>query len=86
MGEESGAIVVMDCRNGDILCMVSAPSFDANRFVKGLSGPEYKALAEYERKPLLDKAMTGTFPPGSTFKPTVALAALTAGVDPEQRH
>jgi penicillin-binding protein 2 len=85
MGEESGAIVVMDCRNGDILCMVSAPSFDANRFVKGLSGPEYKALAEYERKPLLDKAMTGTFPPGSTFKPTVALAALTAGIDPEQR-
>jgi penicillin-binding protein 2 len=85
MGEESGAIVVMDCRSGDILCMVSAPSFDANRFVKGLSGPEYKALAEYERKPLLDKAMTGTFPPGSTFKPTVALAALTAGVDPEQR-
>jgi penicillin-binding protein 2 len=85
MGEESGAIVVMDCRNGDILCMVSAPSFDANRFVKGLSGPEYKALAEYERKPLLDKAMTGTYPPGSTFKPTVSLAALTAGIDPEIR-
>ncbi|WP_421737394.1 penicillin-binding protein 2 [Caulobacter sp.] len=85
MGEESGAIVVMDCRNGDLLCMVSTPSFDANRFVRGLSGPEYKALAEYERKPLLDKAMTGTFPPGSTFKPTVALAALTAGVDPEVR-
>jgi len=85
MGEESGAIVVMDVRNGDLLCMVSAPSFDANRFVKGLSGPEYKALSEYERKPLLDKAMTGTYPPGSTFKPTVALAALTAGVDPEQR-
>jgi len=85
MGEESGAIVVMDVRSGDLLCMVSAPSFDANRFVKGLSGPEYKALAEYERKPLLDKAMTGTYPPGSTFKPTVALAALTAGVDPEVR-
>ncbi|WP_425995761.1 penicillin-binding protein 2 [Caulobacter sp. DWR1-3-2b1] len=85
MGEESGAIVLMDCRNGDILCMVSAPSFDANRFVKGLSGPEYKALSEYERKPLLDKSMTGTFPPGSTFKPTVGLAALTAGIDPEVR-
>ena len=85
MGEESGAIVVMDVRNGDLLCMVSAPSFDANRFVRGLSGPEYKALAEYERKPLLDKAMTGTYPPGSTFKPTVALSALRAGVDPEIR-
>jgi penicillin-binding protein 2 len=85
MGDESGAIVVMDVRNGDLLCMASAPSFDANRFVRGLSGPEYRALALYERKPLLDKAMTGTYPPGSTFKPTVALAALTAGVDPEVR-
>ncbi|MBO9558032.1 MAG: penicillin-binding protein 2, partial [Caulobacter sp.] len=85
MGDESGAIVVMDIRTGDLLAMVSAPSFDANRFVKGLSGPEYKALAEYERKPLLDKALTGNFPPGSTFKPTVGLAALTAGVDPEAR-
>ncbi|KRB49583.1 penicillin-binding protein 2 [Phenylobacterium sp. Root700] len=85
MGDESGAIVMMDCRTGDLLCMASSPSFDANRFVKGLSGPEYRALAGYERKPLLDKAMTGTYPPGSTFKPTVALAALTAGVDPEMR-
>ncbi len=85
MGDESGAIVMMDCRTGDLLCMASSPSFDANRFVKGLSGPEYRALAGYERKPLLDKAMTGTYPPGSTFKPTVALAALTAGIDPEMR-
>lgn len=85
MGEESGAIVVMDCRTGDLLCMASAPSFDANRFVRGLSGPEYRALANYERKPLLDKVMSGTYPPGSTFKPTVALAALSAGIDPEQR-
>jgi penicillin-binding protein 2 len=83
MGEESGAIVVMDCRNGDLLCMTSTPSFDANRFVKGLSGPEYRALAQYERKPLLDKVMSGTYPPGSTFKPMVALAALNAGVDPK---
>ena len=85
MGEESGAIVVMDIRNGDLLAMVSAPSFDANRFVKGLSGAEYRALSEYERKPLLDKAMTGTYPPGSTFKPTVGLAALAAGIDPNIR-
>ncbi len=84
MGEESGAIVMMDCRTGDVLCMVSAPSFDANRFVRGLTGPEYRALAEYERRPLLDKAMTGLYPAGSTFKPTVALAALSAGVDPTQ--
>jgi penicillin-binding protein 2 len=85
MGDESGAIVMMDCRNGDLLCMVSSPSFDANRFVRGLSGAEYKALATYERRPLLDKAMTGTYPPGSTFKPTVGLAALSAGIDPSVR-
>ncbi len=85
MGEESGAIVLMDCRNGDLLCMASTPSFDANRFVKGLSGPEYRALAGYERKPLLDKVMAGTYPPGSTFKPMVALAALSSGVNPEAR-
>ncbi len=85
MGDESGAIVVMDCRSGDLLCMVSAPSFDANRFVRGLSTAEYRALADYERRPLLDKAMSGTYPPGSTFKMTTALAALAAGVDPEQR-
>ena len=85
MGEESGAIVMLDCQTGDLLCMASAPSFDANRLVKGLSGAEYKALAAYERKPLLDKTMTGVYPPGSTFKPTVALAALSAGVDPADR-
>jgi penicillin-binding protein 2 len=84
-GEESGAAVVIDCRTGDLLCMVSAPSFDANRFVKGLTGIEYRALANYERRPLLDKAMSGTYPPGSTFKMMTALAALEAGVDPEER-
>jgi penicillin-binding protein 2 len=83
-GEQSGACVVMDIRNGDILCMASAPSFDANKFVKGMSGPDYRALAGYERRPLLDKALSGTYPPGSTFKTMTALAALEAGVDPEQ--
>ncbi|MEO8115536.1 MAG: penicillin-binding protein 2, partial [Phenylobacterium sp.] len=85
-GEESGAAVVMDCRSGDILCMFSGPSFDANRFVKGLATADYKALATYERKPLFNKALTATYPPGSTFKTMVALAALEAGVDPEQTH
>jgi penicillin-binding protein 2 len=84
-GEESGAAVMMDCRTGDILCMASAPSFDANRFVRGLSGAEYRALASYERRPLLDKALSGLYPPGSTFKTITALAALEAGVDPEAR-
>ncbi len=84
-GEESGGAVMIDCRTGDILCMLSAPSFDANRFVRGLQGAEYRALANYERKPLLDKCLSGTYPPGSTFKTMTAMAALTAGVDPEGR-
>ncbi|HEY8572568.1 penicillin-binding protein 2 [Phenylobacterium sp.] len=84
-GQESGGAVMMDCRTGDILCMFSGPSFDANKFVRGLQGAEYRALANYERKPLLDKCLSGTYPPGSTFKTMTALAALEAGIDPDSR-
>ncbi|GAA0633824.1 penicillin-binding protein 2 [Brevundimonas lenta] len=84
-GDESGACVVMDIRNGDILCMVSAPSFDANLFVGGVPSKVYRALSDYERKPLLDKTLNGVFHPGSTFKMTTALAILDAGVDPTER-
>jgi penicillin-binding protein 2 len=84
-GEESGGCVVMDVRNGDILCMVSAPSFDPNLFVGGVPGPVYRALSDYERKPLLDKAIGGVFHPGSTFKLTTSLALLESGVDPTER-
>ncbi len=85
-GEESGAAVMLDCRSGDVLCLVSAPSFDANGFVKGLTAPEYHALTGYDRKPLFNKALTATYPPGSTFKTMVALAALEKGVDPATTH
>jgi len=85
-GAESGAAVLMDVRNGDVLCMFSGPSFDSNRFVRGLTGAEYRALAQYERKPLFNKALTATYPPGSTFKTMVALAALEAGVDPKRTY
>ena len=85
-GSESGGAVVMDVRNGDILCMFSGPSFDANRFVRGLSGAEYRALAQYDHKPLFNKALTATYPPGSTFKTMVALAALENGYDPKTVH
>ncbi len=84
-GQESGGCVVMDVRNGDVLCMVSAPSFDPNLFVGGVPSKIYRALADYERRPLLDKAIYGTFPPGSTFKMTTALALLDAGVNPAER-
>jgi penicillin-binding protein 2 len=83
-GEDSGGAVMMDVRTGDVLCMLSAPSFDANQFVSGISASEYRALADYERKPLLDKALTGTYPPGSTFKTMVALTALENGFDPKR--
>jgi penicillin-binding protein 2 len=85
-GDESGAAVMMDCRNGDILCLYSGPSFDANRFVRGLTGAEYRALAQYDHKPLFNKALTATYPPGSTFKTMVALACLENGYDPATVH
>ncbi len=85
-GAESGAAVMMDCRTGDILCLLSAPSFDANRFVRGLTAAEYQVLARYERKPLFNKALTATYPPGSTFKTLVALAALERGISPDVTH
>ena len=85
-GEESGAAVMMDCRTGDVLCLMSAPSFDANKFVKGLSAADYHALAEYDRKPLFNKTVTANYPPGSTFKTMVALAALEHGYDPKTVH
>jgi len=84
-GEESGGCVVMDIRNGDVLCMVSAPSFDPNLFVGGVPGPIYRAWSDYERKPLLDKTINGVFHPGSTFKLTTSMALLEAGVDPKQK-
>jgi penicillin-binding protein 2 len=85
-GQESGAAVMMDCRTGDILCLSSAPSFDANSFVRGLTGDEYRALSQYDHKPLFNKALTATYPPGSTFKTMVALAALENGYDPKTVH
>jgi penicillin-binding protein 2 len=84
-GEEAGSCVVMDVRNGDILAMVSAPSFDPNLFVSGVPGPIYRAWADYERRPLTDKAINGVFAPGSTFKPVTGLAALIAGANPDRR-
>jgi penicillin-binding protein 2 len=73
LGEQSGAAVMLDCRTGDILCLVSNPSFDANQFVKGVPPAEYQALATYDHKPLFNKALTANYAPGSTFKTMVTL-------------
>lgn len=79
-GEESGASIVMDVHNGDILAMVSNPSYDPNAFIGGISTANWNALVEHPRAPLRDKAIAGTYSPGSTFKMVVALAARDAGI------
>jgi penicillin-binding protein 2 len=80
LGAESAAAVVMDVNRGDILAIVSAPSFDPNLFVRGISSADYATLTENDRRPLADKTVQGAYPPGSTFKIVTALAALEAGV------
>jgi len=77
---ESAACVVMDAQNGDMLAMVSTPGFDPNAFNVGLTSDQWTALTTNDHKPLLNKVMSGVYPPGSTFKIVTALAALEAGV------
>ena len=86
MGRESGAAVVIDCRNGDILAFVSMPSFDPNSFSDGISNSEYAWLRADDHQPLINKATRGLYPPGSTLKPMAAIAAIEHGVDPGERH
>lgn len=83
LGRESGSVVVMDCLTGDILAMASMPSFDPNSFSDGIGVSEYKWLREDDHVPLRNKTLSGLYPPGSTIKPTVGLALLGAGIDPD---
>lgn len=80
LGEDSAASVVLDVTTGDILAINSAPSFDPNLFVRGISSADYRLLTENDHRPLADKSVQGAYPPGSTFKLVTALAALEAGV------
>ena len=75
-GERRGALVAIDPRNGEILALVSKPTFDPNLFVEGIDQENWQALNESINKPLLNRALRGTYPPGSTYKPFMALAAL----------
>lgn len=84
IGLESGSVVVMDCTNGDVLCMASMPSFDPNSFSDGIGSVEYAMLREDERVPLRNKVLKGLYPPGSTVKPMVSMAFLKAGIDPHE--
>jgi len=74
--EKSGSVCVMDIYTGDIVTLVSSPTFDANKFVHGINQKDWDALIQNEKKPLINKPLAGLYPPGSTIKPIVALSAL----------
>jgi penicillin-binding protein 2 len=78
-GERRGALVAIDPRNGEVLAFVSKPTFDPNLFVEGIDSENWRLLNESLDKPLLNRALRGTYPPGSTYKPFMALAALETG-------
>ncbi len=76
---QRGSVVAIDPNNGDVLALVSAPSFDPNAFALGMSSSEYNALLYDRDQPLFNRAVRGQYPPGSTIKPMLALAALETG-------
>ncbi len=78
LGDESASAVVMDCRNGEVLAMATNPSFDPSVFNSGVSQAQWVEWTSNRRAPLINKAAAGLYPPGSTFKMVVALAALEA--------
>lgn len=78
-GDRRGALVAMDPKNGEVLAFVSKPTFDPNLFVDGIDQENWSMLNESIDKPLLNRALRGTYPPGSTYKPFMALAALETG-------
>jgi penicillin-binding protein 2 len=78
-GNRRGALVALDPRTGEVLAFVSKPTFDPNLFVDGIDAENWQALNESIDKPLLNRALRGTYPPGSTYKPFMALAALETG-------
>nr|MBA3625180.1 penicillin-binding protein 2 [Methylibium sp.] len=78
-GDRRGALVAIDPRSGEVLAFVSKPTFDPNLFIDGIDVDSWKELNESIDKPLLNRALRGTYPPGSTFKPFMAMAALHSG-------
>lgn len=80
MEGKTGAVVAIDPSNGDVLTMVSAPSFDLNDFIGGISSDKWKALISNPDKPMSNKAIQGEYPPASTYKIITAIAALEEGV------
>ena len=84
-GEERGAVVVLDVRNGDVLAVASAPSFDPGEWIDGISRARWTNYYDVpKRTPLMNRATDGAYSPGSTFKIVTALAALESGLDPDR--
>ena len=78
-GERRGALVAIDPQNGEVLALVSKPTFDPNLFIDGIDQESWDELNQSIDKPLLNRALRGTYPPGSTYKPFMAMAALESG-------
>lgn len=83
MGDNSGAVTVIDLATGGLAAMVSMPAYDPNSFADGIGRREYAALTSDDHLPLVNKTLHALYPPGSTTKPSSALALLEAGVDPD---
>ncbi len=86
MTEVRGAVVVLDPRNGDILALASAPSYDPNMFVRGLTPAEGRYLSDARLRPQINRAVQENYSPGSIFKIIVGLAALESGLDPRATY
>ena len=80
LGDRRGSIIALDPKTGEVLAMVSKPSFDPNLFVTGISSRDYSGLRDSIDKPLFNRALRGLYAPGSTIKPEVAIAGLDSGV------
>jgi penicillin-binding protein 2 len=79
-GDHTGTAIAIDPRNGDILALVSMPTYDPNPFVNGIEYADYKALRDDDKEPLFNRALRGQYPPGSTIKPFMGLAGLEQGI------
>ena len=79
-GATGAAAVAMNPKNGEILSLVSLPTFDNNLFARGIKTDEYQKLISDQRKPMLNRVLSGTYPPGSIVKPLIGAAALEEGV------
>ena len=80
LGNRPGALAAMDPRNGAVLALVSSPSFDPNLFNSGISFGDWERLANDRRHPMENRSISGQYPPGSTYKPVIAAAALEEGL------